>query len=203
MTTNIGTSIQLCYSWNMQAPKIKVSLTFELLLLLLKLCLYKGEKSDTIPSITVTSTVGLLFAMNRKGCWEITSIGASFTDIIFPPNALKCKYLTVVMYLSQSWAEFALISYCYYIKRHHQAEGKVWTNHLKFWLYLLCKPWWGAWTRLKHLGWPCAQIYGAVQRLHRSLALMRGRMRVDSFLVISGTEAGWMLYWVRHIICAL
>lgn len=110
-TTNIGTSIELCYSWNMQAPKIKVSLASELLLLFLKRCLYKGKKSDSIPSITDISTVGLLFAMNRKGCWEITSIGASFMDIIFPPNALKCKYLTVGMYFVtvMSWICFNFI----------------------------------------------------------------------------------------------
>lgn len=124
MTTNVGRSIQLCYSWSTQAPENKASLTSELLLLLLKLCLCKWKKSDSISSITVNATVGLLLAMNnRKGCQEITSIAISFMDIIFPPNALKCKYLTVVMTLSQSRVQFALISYCYYTKRQHQAEG--------------------------------------------------------------------------------
>lgn len=87
----------------------------------------------------------------------------------------NANILWLLCILSQSRVEFPLISYCYYIKRHHKAEDRVWTNNLKGWLFLLCKPRWEAWTRLAQLEWPCAQICGAVQRLHRPMALIRGR----------------------------
>lgn len=70
----------------------KISLTPELLLLLLKPCLHKW-KSCSIPSITVGTTVGLLFAMNnRKCCQEIRSIATSFMAIIVP---LKCPEMQI------------------------------------------------------------------------------------------------------------
>lgn len=192
----------------MQGPKNKASLTSELLLLLLKLCLCKGKRSESIPSITVSAAVGLLFAMNRKVCQEIRSNAISFMDVIFPSNALKYKYLTVVVYFVTVTSSICFNFMLLLHKKTPPSRGQG--IHLKCWLYLLCKPQWGARTRLTWLEWPCAQIFGAVQRLHRPMALIRGRygsgrgrMRVDPFSVISGSEAGWMLYWVRCVICAL
>lgn len=168
MTTNVGRSIQLCYSWSTQAPENKASLTSELLLLLLELCLCKWKKSDSIPSITVNATVGLLLAMNnRKGCQEIRSIAISFMVIIFPPNALKCKYLMVVMHFVTVTSSICFNFILLLHKKTPSSRGRG--IHLKGWLYLLCKPRWGAWTRLTQLEWPCAQLYGAVQRLHDAL----------------------------------
>lgn len=99
------------------APKTEASLTAELLLLILKLHLCKGKRSDSIPSIIVISTVGLLFAMNnRKGCQDIRSIGVNFMDIIFPSNALKCKYLMAVMYFVTVMSSICFSFILYYIK---------------------------------------------------------------------------------------
>lgn len=88
-------------------------------------------------------------------------------DIIFPPNALKCKHLTVVMYFVTVTS-----SICFnFILLFHQAEGRgsIWR------VGYICSVSLGEEPGADWCSWS-AQTCGAVQRLHRPMALVRGRL---------------------------